>query len=126
MDLQALTNTIEIITEPLFLKEQCGWFDGGCMTLASSVNRIYPKSVFHHVSRVHYLVDHVVIYFPDLDKYFDADGLQSKAELIQKMEEFENMENPRVFKMCESDFVQIEIFKDIEDLFIARHEQLLN
>lgn len=126
MDLQALTNTIEIITEPLFLKEQCGWFDGGCMTLASSVNRIYPKSVFHHVSRAHSLVDHVVIYFPDLDRYFDADGLQSEAELIKKMEELESMVNPRVFKLCESDFDQIEIFKDIEELFIAHHEQLLN
>lgn len=126
MNVQALNNTIEIITESLFLKEQCGWFDGGCMTLASSVNRIYPKSVFYHVSRTHYLVDHVVIYFPDLDRYFDADGLQSKAELIKKMEELESMVNPRVFKMCESDFEQIEIFKDIEELFIAHHEQLLN
>ena len=126
MNVQALTNTIEIITESLFLKEQCGWFDGGCMTLASSVNRIYPKSVFYHVSRTHYLVDHVVIYFPDLDRYFDADGLQSKAELIKKMEELESMVNPRVFKMCESDFEQIEIFKDIQELFIAHHEQLLN
>ena len=126
MNVQALNNTIEIITESLFLKEQCGWFDGGCMTLASSVNRIYPNSVFYHVSRTHYLVDHVVIYFPDLDRYFDADGLQSKAELIKKMEELESMVNPRVFKMCESDFEQIEIFKDIEELFIAHHEQLLN
>lgn len=126
MNLQALFNTIETIAEPLYLKKQCGWFDGGCMTLASSVNRIYTKSVFYHVSRAHSLVDHVVIYFPDLDKYFDADGLQSKAELIKKMEELESMVNPKVFKMCESNFDQIEIFKDIEELFIAQHEQLLN
>ena len=61
-----------------------------------------------------------------MDKYFDADGLQSRAELIKKMEELESMVSPSVFQMCESDFDQIEIFKDIEDLFIARHEQLLN
>mgnify|MGYP000465840963 CR=1 FL=1 len=49
-----------------------------------------------------------------------------KSQINEQMEELESMVNPRVFKLCESDFDQIEIFKDIEELFIAHHEQLLN
>ncbi|GAA5138453.1 hypothetical protein [Thalassotalea piscium] len=123
INLTALTETVEQITQHLFDKEQCGWFDGGCMTLASAINHIYPRSIFYHISRSHDVVDHVVIYFPELDSYFDADGMQSKEALIQKMKTLESMANPTLFTMRDTHFEQIKVFADVRDLFVEYYKK---
>lgn len=92
--------------------------DGGCMTLASAVNHLLPETRFYHISRSKSLVDHVVTYFPELDRYFDADGFQTKSELFDKMKTKELVNAIILEEMNEEHFDQIEIFTDIESTFI--------
>ena len=106
-------------------KVGCGWMDGGCMTLASAVNQIFPDSIFYHISRCVNLVDHVVLYFPEKAQYFDADGFQSERELFIKMKKQELTDVSALVEMNESHFNQIEIFTELEVLFIKYYNEFI-
>ena len=63
-----------------------GWFDGGCFTLAHFLHLTYPEDVvIFHISRTEDIFDHAIVYVKSLDLYFDADGLQTKQILFNKM-----------------------------------------
>ena len=69
----------------------CGFFDGLCHTLAYSVHRYFEGTTIFHISRSALRRDHSVVYFPSLDKYFDADGFQTHSQLFTKMYELERV-----------------------------------
>ena len=84
-------NTVaQSLIERLSTDHQCGYFDGGCFTLASAVNAAYPATTqIFHISRNESVIDHAVIYLPEKNLYFDADGLQTREELFKKMVDVE-------------------------------------
>ena len=69
----------------------CGFFDGACHTLAYAVHCYFEGTSIFHISRTTERRDHSVVYFPRLDKYFDADGFQTAKDLFTKMEELERV-----------------------------------
>ena len=69
----------------------CGFFDGACHTLAYAVHCYFEGTSIFHISRTNKHRDHSVVYFPKLDKYFDADGFQTSHELFTKMKEVERV-----------------------------------
>jgi len=118
----ALMAAINDTTEYLINKEQCGWLDGGCMTLASAIIGLFPTASLYHISRNKERVDHVVTYFPKLDCYFDADGLQFKNELFRKMQIDELVNVTILEKMNTLHFDQIEIFPEIKEILINHYQ----
>jgi hypothetical protein len=69
----------------------CGFFDGACHTLAYTIHSYFEGTRLFHISRTAERRDHSVVYFPTLDKYFDADGFQTAKALFTKMEEVEGV-----------------------------------
>jgi hypothetical protein len=63
----------------------CGFFDGGCHTLAHTISSHFKRTKIYHISRTFNRRDHSVVYFEDFNKYFDADGFQTAEELFTKM-----------------------------------------
>mgnify|MGYP005988726113 CR=1 FL=1 len=89
-DLKLLQDVIETATESLITKHHVGFFDGGCYSLAKCLNDLFgSRAQLYHISRAEDLRDHAVVYFEEFDKYFDADGLQTKTELFHKMKHSE-------------------------------------
>lgn len=85
-----LNGAVEATYETLVESHDCGFFDGGCYTLAYAVNAVFPTtSKVMHISRTERNRDHAIVYFPVRDEYFDADGFQTKEQLFQKMRELE-------------------------------------
>ena len=67
----------------------CGFFDGGCHTLAYAICSYFKGTKIYHISRTSDRRDHSVVYFEKYDKYFDADGFQTADELFTKMKTVE-------------------------------------
>lgn len=109
----AIANDVSQLLEAEY---QCGWFDGGCLTLAVAINESFPCSTeIHHVSRSQSVIDHVVIYVPILNAYFDADGLHTRVELMLKM---------RNVELCD---VQVcAVVKNIENSDIIIYEDIVH
>jgi len=71
------------------------WNAGGCWTLAAAFkawvgNRGKLVAVASHRNRT----EHVVVKVGDV--YYDADGAQSYASLLRKMEQVERVQTPRL------------------------------
>ena len=86
---KAILKATEIVFNQLVNKYECGWFDGGCYTLSVAIADVIPHSKIYHVSRNSNLRDHAVVFLPEINKFIDADGIQSQSELITKMKEIE-------------------------------------
>lgn len=112
--IEAVIDAADNVLDALVERHFCGWFDGGCYTLAKAIAEHFPTAEAYHVSRTEQHRDHAVIYIPELKSYLDADGLQTKAQLISKMKEVELVD----VSVC-LPFVDIDkypVFADIKEL----------
>jgi len=109
-----IMNSIEKTTDALDKEHGCGWFDGGCFTLALTIKELFPDAVIYYVSRTNLVVDHAVVYLPEIDAFIDADGVQSKQELLTKMHMAEGAD----IKVCEPlcNIFAETIYFDIRDM----------
>lgn len=112
-----LTQLIQATSGPLYTAHGCGYFDGGCHTLAYSIAKYYRGTEIFHISRSSNLRDHSVCYFPKFNLYFDADGFQTREELFIKMKEVE-ITNCNVL-LPFTDFAPSElVFEEIHELIL--------
>ncbi len=77
---------------------------------------IFPEARICHVSRNSNIRDHAVIYFDSTEMYLDADGLQTKAELIKKMRDVELVDVVDCFPFLDID--DYPVYKDIVNLLL--------
>lgn len=104
----------------LAVEHGCGWFDGGCLTLAAAIKVMYPCSTeIYHVSRTHSVIDHAVIFVRSLGLFFDADGMQTKAELMHKMKTVELCDVTLCAPIVNVEDTDIVIFDDVVEALIA-------
>ena len=80
-----LTNRLESVTDYLASTHGIGWFDGGCYTFAAAICEYYTGASPYYISRCTSLRDHAVVYIASMDRFLDADGLQSREVLFHKM-----------------------------------------
>ncbi|GIC77080.1 hypothetical protein [Moritella sp. F3] len=111
--IDAITYAKDVVTTMLITNHSCGWLDGGCYTLAKAITEGFPDTLLYHVSRDVEYRDHAVVYIPSLDMYYDADGVQTETELMNKMRDVE-MTNVTV---CVP-FLDIEAFVKSEGVYI--------
>lgn len=84
--LHAATNEV---SDSLLDIHGCGWFDGGCYTLAYAASQVIDEVEVYHASRSSDFRDHAVLKLKGVDLFFDADGLQTKEQLYNKMVNYE-------------------------------------
>ncbi|MEZ8028527.1 hypothetical protein [Enterovibrio norvegicus] len=95
----------------------CAWFDGGCYTLAVALASIFESSEIYHASKDKDRRDHAVVYVPDLDMYIDANGIQTKQELINNLKVLEHLD-VHVLSPFE-DINSYPIYRDIVEQLVA-------
>lgn len=123
-DLSMVVSVLDPATALLCDEYGGGWFDGGCYTLASLIVELYPDDTqVFHASREPDYRDHAVVLIKSSGQYFDADGLQTKSELINKMKTVE------MFELCFlqpfDDFIDYPVLENIKkfmfDLITEQH-----
>lgn len=113
------------LVDYLCSKHECGWFDGGCFTLAVAVSSVIKGAEVYHVSRSAQHCDHVVVKLSlvgDTAIYFDGDGMQTKEKLLTKMQEQEL--TPCTVLEPLTDIDPSLIFQDVVDEFILRFNRI--
>lgn len=96
----------------------CGWFDGGCYTLAKAVTRLMDGVEIYHVSRKEEYRDHAVVRLTGFDVYFDADGVHSAQSLKEKMYELELAHCEALAPFMDFDnHGDVEVFDDVVRAF---------
>lgn len=106
------TNTVH---DELVEKHDCGWFDGGCYTLAAAIKEVHPKLEIYYISRSAWHRDHAVVKITER-LFFDADGSQTESELFEKMEKQELTKCRAIRKYW--DFDEKNVFEDIKDKLV--------
>ncbi|MFT5162455.1 MAG: hypothetical protein ACI9FJ_001031 [Alteromonadaceae bacterium] len=87
---QLAIKTAEQGLDTLITNYQRGWLDGGCFTFAWAFCRAMPEQCrAYHVSRIREVPDHGVVFLPAINRFLDADGLQTKEQLLYKMRHVE-------------------------------------
>ena len=95
-------------------KHDCGWFDGGCYTFAYLIKSLFPDQCeLFHISRCSDEIDHIVVKVNGQNMYGDANGWQTKWQLIDSMRYF----HPCVCPLGKST-VTIPLFHDLVNLVI--------
>lgn len=108
----------DILLERLIEQHDCGWFDGGCYTLASAVVELVPDTEIFHISRSHNNRDHAVVKACGLDLYFDADGIVNEADMFTKMRTVELTPCNVLAPFNDFDKYQERVFQDIKSAII--------
>lgn len=96
----------------------CGWFDGGCYTLTSAICEYDNTLLAYHVSRSSNGRDHAVAFCPETNLYFDADGWQTKTELIHKMRTVELVSVTDVEPF--PDLARYPIYESVKGLLLSK------
>lgn len=108
-----LENTSQALNE----NHHVGWFDGGCWTLLAAIVEVFPNDIQpYHISRTDTVPDHGVAYIPSCNVYFDADGLQTKSQLFQKMRRTEGVNVQVIAPLIQHQT----IYEDIKQLLVLR------
>ncbi|MBH0017888.1 hypothetical protein [Pseudoalteromonas sp. NGC95] len=114
------TDVADGLVEYLSKEHGCGWFDGGCFTLAVAVSSVVKGSEIHVLRSTEHC-DHAVVKLSlvgDTAIYFDGDGVQTKEKLLEKMHK-QKLTTCNVVELL-TDIDPSLIFQDVVDEFILQ------
>lgn len=119
MNIQLIQDISNFLLDTLINKHGCGWFDGGCYTFVSAVCEVIQEAESYYISRNCNVRDHAVVYLPSIDRYLDADGIQTRSELFNKMKEVELTKVTVLLPF--HDLEQYPVYEKIKDTFVKEY-----
>ena len=107
--------------ELLVPAHECGFFDGGCYTLARAVKHVFPDAVqVAHISRSESRFDHAILHIEGTELYLDADGLQSYGQMMHKMQHLEGVAVTDIWFDVDDRLASKTCYRDIFDFLVER------
>lgn len=123
-EINCFLSVVQKTSHELVMRHGCGWFDGGCYTLASAAIEIIDDLEIFHISRDARFRDHAVLHIGNTNLYFDADGIASESALFRKMRIEEGVHCLCLEAFADFNQKEKEIFKDIKRLLKSRYQTI--